>query len=248
MPKVHDFAVIGAGLVGAAVALGLSEAGADVVLLDAGKGFSASRGNFGLVWMQGKGDNLPAYARLTERSIQLWPAFADHLTALTGIDPCYRASGGLELALGEEEWRSQGETALAYRKMRGWDDKTMRLVGPSEAESMLGLRLGDDVRGGVWCLHDGVVNPLRLLRALQRAFLLSNGHVEAGTSVTAIRQDSAGVSCIAGQVRARHVVLAAGLGIPALARQWGIHVPVAPERGQILNRDSLFSQRMAMSF
>jgi hydrogen cyanide synthase HcnC len=65
---MSDVAVIGGGLVGSAVAWGLARAGASVTLLDEGDdALRASRGNFGLVWVQGKGDGMPEYADWTRR-------------------------------------------------------------------------------------------------------------------------------------------------------------------------------------
>ena len=64
-----DVVVIGGGLVGSAVAWGLGRAGARVVVLDEGDdALRASRGNFGLVWVQGKGDGMPEYAAWTRNS------------------------------------------------------------------------------------------------------------------------------------------------------------------------------------
>ena len=61
-----DVIVIGAGTVGAAIAYGLAAQGSSVLVLDGDDGdFRAARANFGLVWLQGKGIDMPAYQRLT---------------------------------------------------------------------------------------------------------------------------------------------------------------------------------------
>ena len=50
-----EFAIVGGGLVGMALAYGLARRGPRVAVLDEGdRAFRASRGNFGLVWQQGK--------------------------------------------------------------------------------------------------------------------------------------------------------------------------------------------------
>ncbi|MBS0243799.1 MAG: FAD-dependent oxidoreductase, partial [Proteobacteria bacterium] len=55
--KDYDVAVIGGGLVGAAVAYGLGRLGDRVAILDEGDmAVRASRGNFALVWVQSKGN------------------------------------------------------------------------------------------------------------------------------------------------------------------------------------------------
>jgi len=57
-----DAIVIGGGLVGSAIAWGLQREGLKTVLLDEGDhAFRASRGNFGLVWVQSKGLGAPHY-------------------------------------------------------------------------------------------------------------------------------------------------------------------------------------------
>ena len=61
-----DIIVIGAGTVGAAIAYGLARRKLRVLVLDGDDGdFRAARANFGLVWLQGKGINMPAYQVLT---------------------------------------------------------------------------------------------------------------------------------------------------------------------------------------
>ena len=51
-----------------------------VLVLDGDDGdFRAARANFGLVWLQGKGINMPAYQMWTRASIELWPDFNSEL-------------------------------------------------------------------------------------------------------------------------------------------------------------------------
>ena len=59
--KAYDLVVIGGGLVGGAIAWGAAHQGASVALVDESDvAFRAARGNFGLVWIQGKGRGLPS--------------------------------------------------------------------------------------------------------------------------------------------------------------------------------------------
>ncbi|AFT89959.1 FAD-dependent oxidoreductase [Paraburkholderia phenoliruptrix] len=79
---IPDVLVLGGGRVGSAVAWGLAREGMHVSVLDQGDGaFRASRGNFGLVWIQGKGYGLPPYARWSRSSATRWPAPAAALLA-----------------------------------------------------------------------------------------------------------------------------------------------------------------------
>ena len=98
-----DLAVVGGGLVGMAIAYGLACPGRRIVVLDEDdRAFRASRGNFALVWLQGKGVGMPEYARWTRRSVELWRRFADDLRLETGIDVALEQRGGFHLALTDE--------------------------------------------------------------------------------------------------------------------------------------------------
>ena len=63
MKEQADAVVIGGGVIGVSLAYGLAKQNADVILLDKEDfQLTASRGNFGLVWVQGKGHGMPRYA------------------------------------------------------------------------------------------------------------------------------------------------------------------------------------------
>ena len=78
--------IIGGGILGLSIGWGLARAGKSVVVVDEGdQAFRASRGNFGLVWVQGKGHGMHQYARWTRQSAILWPELARELEDTTGV-------------------------------------------------------------------------------------------------------------------------------------------------------------------
>ena len=90
-----DVAIVGGGIVGMSVACGLVRSGLRVTVFDGDdRDLRASRGNFGLVWVQGKGYGLPDYARWTRRSATHWPDFALSLQEESGIDLQLSQPGG----------------------------------------------------------------------------------------------------------------------------------------------------------
>ena len=108
-----DVAVVGGGMVGAAIAYGLAWRRLSVVVLDEGDvAFRAARRNFGLVWVQGKGWDMPAYAALTRRSSDAWPGFAHELAEATGVDLEYRRPGGVDICFDDRELAAR-ETKLS---------------------------------------------------------------------------------------------------------------------------------------
>ena len=74
--KSTNIIVIGGGIIGVSIAYGMVEQGEKVMIIDNGMGMNnASRGNFGLVWVQGKGAGMPRYTKWTIEAAQTWPIF-----------------------------------------------------------------------------------------------------------------------------------------------------------------------------
>ncbi|SMF77070.1 Glycine/D-amino acid oxidase [Tistlia consotensis] len=237
----RDVVVVGGGLVGAAVAYGLARQGLSVVMLDEGDvAYRASRGNFGLVWVQSKGDGFQDYARWTRGSADLWPGFAEELKEAVGIAVGYRKPGGVHLCLSEQELE---EVELRIRRMHNQagealdpgGDPGSRLLDRAELEALL-PGVGPEVVGGAYSPHDGHVSPLYLLRALHEGFLKLGGLYRAESRARRIASDGAGflVETEHGRFRGARVVLGAGLGNKALGKGVGLDVPVSPLKGQIL--------------
>ena len=109
-----DYVIIGGGVVGLSVAWGLLKRGLTVTVLDGDDGsFRASRGNFGLVWVQSKGLNQPRYARWSQHSAAIWAEFRRR----TGPKHRHRRGAGTKRRLRFSFLR--GKPAGDSRKIRG---------------------------------------------------------------------------------------------------------------------------------
>ncbi|MDO7729409.1 MAG: FAD-binding oxidoreductase, partial [Loktanella sp.] len=98
-----DYAIIGGGIVGLSTAWGLLKRGLRVTVLDGDDGsFRASRGNFGLVWVQSKGMKQPRYAQWSQASAAAWAGFAAELSDATGHNLGLEQNGGYDLHFSEE--------------------------------------------------------------------------------------------------------------------------------------------------
>lgn len=235
LPRGADVVVAGGGLVGATLAWGIARSGLSVALLDEGdEAFRASRGNFGLVWIQGKGRGCAPYARWSMRSGRGWAALAAQLMEDSRVDVELRQPGGFHVCLSEEEFAARRATLGGIRDSLGGDYDFTMLDG-DEARRRLPA-LGPEVVGASHCPHDGHANPLRLLRALHDACRKRGVTYVPGAAVDSVRALPRGfrIATPRGPIDASRVVLAAGLGNRALAAQVGLNVPVVPNRGQVL--------------
>ncbi|OUL89549.1 NAD(P)/FAD-dependent oxidoreductase [Paraburkholderia hospita] len=229
-----DVLVLGGGLVGSAVAWGLAREGAQVTVLDQDDGaFRASRGNFGLVWIQGKGYGLSPYARWSRSSATRWPALAAALLDETGIDVALRQPGGFHFCFSDDDLADRAKRLGTLQRELG--DYPYQLLDAREVRERL-PQIGPDVIGASYTPMDGHVNPLKLLRALHTGMQQRGVKLVNNEEALRITPDSGGfaVQGKRGTYRAARVVLAAGLGNRALAPHVGLHAPVAPNRGQVL--------------
>lgn len=231
-----DAIVVGGGLVGIAIAYGLSRQSLSVLVLDEGDiAFRASRGNFGLVWVQSKGVNMPAYAAWTRRSSDLWPDFAAELSEETGVTLHYSRKGGYHFCLTEDEFRQRDAM------MQRLSDAT----GGAFTYSMLGRNalvdrfpeIGPDVVGASYSPHDAHVGSLQLFMGMHRGFHARGGTYRGGSAVADISRtgpDFAVTTRDGARFSAARLVLAAGNGTRALAPMVGLSAPVRPQKGQVL--------------
>src|SRR5437588_3449667 len=165
-----DAIVIGGGLVGAAIGCGLVRDGFKVAVVDEGDvAYRASRGNFGLVWVQTKGLGAPHYQRWTRLSAEEWPGLAAELGEQTGIAVGHERNGGLQLCLGEEELAKRHAMMEQMRQEAGNFGFEYRMLDHAELADLL-PGLGPAVTGASWTPYDGHANSLNLLHALHQAF------------------------------------------------------------------------------
>jgi hydrogen cyanide synthase HcnC len=236
MMRRFDAIVIGGGLVGTAIGYGLTGAGLKTVILDEGDvAYRASRGNFGLVWVQTKGLGAPHYQRWTRASATAWPAFAAELGERSGIDVGLEQNGGVQLCLGEDELAKRQAMMAQMQREAGNFGFEYRMLGHAELADML-PGLGPVVTGASWTPYDGHANSLALFHALHRSFAGKGGTYLPNSAVTEtvaaprdFRIEASGETLVAPKI-----VLAAGLGNAALAPLFGLSAPVRPQRGQIL--------------
>ena len=234
-----DVVVAGGGLVGMAIAWGLARLGQRVAVCDGDDiAFRAARGNFGLVWVQGKGGSCLPYARWSRESSERWHAFAAQLQRETGVDCAFERPGGIELFEHRTELDSatdlleslrRQEAALSYEVL---DPAALRRLVPAASPSLA---------GALWSPNDGHANPLATLRAMLQAFQQCGGIYLPRSEVAEIRPRAGRfeIDTRDARLEAARVVLAAGLDNARLAPMVDLRAPISPLRGQIMVTERL---------
>jgi len=239
--QTTDVIVIGGGLVGSAVAYGLARLQSRVTILDEGDiAYRASRGNFGLVWVQGKGYGNADYAKWSRQSSILWPQLRDMLLEETGIDVELNQKGGYHICLSPEEV-SERQSRLRWIQERvGESLYPFQMLTREEAQDDL-PGLGPEVAGVSYTPMDGHCNPLKLLRALHAANQRRGVSYlpESPARSISFANGMFTVQSAKQVIQAPRLVVAAGLANTDLCKQVGIHAPVRPNKGQVLITERL---------
>jgi glycine/D-amino acid oxidase-like deaminating enzyme len=226
--------VIGAGIVGAAVARELATAGVAVTVVDraaaAGGTSAAGEGNL-LVSDKGPGAELS----LALRSLTLWSELAAELPAELGpafpsIE--YEEKGGLVVA-------TTASGALALRDFAASQRTAGIVADPLDAASVAAMEpdLTRDFTAAVHYPQDAQVQPAIATEALLASARRRGAVVRPGVEVLGPVLDGprlAGVRTSAGDLTADHVVVAAGPWSAEVARRLGVVLPVRPRRGTLL--------------
>jgi glycine oxidase len=231
-----DVIVIGAGIIGAACAWRLAQAGLRVTLLErSAPAAGASQAALGVLQFHAKPDVHPAYQHLSLRSRDLYPDMLTELAEATGERVPFYAGGQLSLALAEADWPDL-EALQAANAALGLP---VERATPAEC-LLLEPAINPAILGGIFFPDDAWVDntalTLALVQAAQRAGASlqraeAQAIEQAGGRASGVR--AAGPDAPGGRrYAADWVVLAAGCwsrqiaGVPAL--------PVRPVRGQAL--------------
>jgi glycine oxidase len=236
-PGSPDAIVVGAGLIGSAIAWLLARAGRSVHLIDAGTlGGEASSAGAGMLAPGGEYKEPSAHAHFAIESLAMYPAFVQQLESDSGLQIDFRNCGAIELAFVAADWSE-------LRRQAGVQRRFGIAVDPICISALGALVPGletKELRGALFYPKDCCVDPGHLLRALRIACERHSVKILEGFPVEGIQlhQDRVGVR--AGQYRtiARHVVLAAGAwssGIPITASGSAIKIPRSvPVRGHLV--------------
>jgi glycine oxidase len=234
MGRPSDIIVVGAGIIGCAIAHELALRGASVEIVDQRPvGMGATQASAGVLapYIEAREGN--PLLDLTVRSLALFDAFMERVSAESGVPVLYRRTGTLDIAVNDQEMQALRATAdlLARRDLPA-------LLVDAQAVRSEEPQLGDGAIGGLLIESHGFVAAGDLTRALCAAARRHGAQVVEGSKVRRIAQRDGDmvVETDRGRLTGNAVVLAAGSWSGEIAIE-GVSatVPVRPVRGQLLH-------------
>ena len=220
-----DVIVIGAGIIGCAVAFELAEAGARVRIIDARTpGAGASQASAGVLAPYIEGHGSPLLRALGRRSLDLYPSFVDRVVAASSQPVEFDRIGTLEVVTSPDD-RLRFDRAAG--DLPGEGVETHWIDGARLAE--LEPNLAPHVVGGRQIPLHAVVHVPALTAALAAAAARRGVAFSTGTPASRLSQDgdAIAVHTLDDVFRARAVVMAAGTWAPGLARRAAAPCPYA---------------------
>jgi glycine oxidase len=227
--------ILGAGVIGCATAFELADAGARVSVFDVRNiGQGASQASAGMLAPYIEGHQAPPLRALGRRSLDMYDAFVERLTTVSGRSVQYARCGTVEVTLDADHAEPLSRSADDLRR-QGVSARWLTVSELREVEPTVST----DALGGLLIEPHGFVSVPDLTDALAAGAVQRGARFELDSRVVSVGPLPDGrlqVLTDNGSMSADRVVLAAG--------SWagGVHiegvdeaVPVKPVRGQLLH-------------
>jgi dimethylglycine oxidase len=222
MATVPRVVVIGAGIVGCAVADELTQRGwTDVTVLEQGSLFRTGGSSShapGLVFQTTPNRTMTEFARYT---------VAKYSSSSVAGAWCFRQVGGLEVATTEQRWTD-------LKRRHGWATSwgvPSSLVSPEECAALHPLLDPARLVGGFHIPSDGLASPVRAAEAQGRSAQARGARLLAGQRVTGVESAGGrvtGVTTETDHFPADVVLSCAGMWGPVLGDLVDLAIPLVP--------------------
>ena len=233
MTKTPQVVVVGAGIIGCAVAYELARGGARVRVIDRrAVGQGATQASAGVLAPFLSAHDGRPLVELGARSLGLFDEFVARVVEDSGAPVQYVRSGTLEVALSTAVLNRLQATAQAFRA-HGAACDLLDAAGVRRVEKQLSPR----IVGGLLVHSHGFVGAVDLANALQRAAGAHGVRFISSTAAARVTRRSGGlrVELAGDSLACDRVVLAAGSWSGQVEVDGAPAIPVRPVRGQILH-------------
>ena len=225
--------VIGAGIVGSAIAFHLARRGAKVTLLDAGEpGMGASSHSF--AWINAFGKEPRHYNELNRRSLDTWDRYARLLDADVGL----RWGGQLTWTASEEDadWLRQN-----VAKLQSWG-YIARMIDEAELLSLEPRLRPGPVSAAAISENDGHVLGTKAAQVASSRVAELGGAVRSNTPALGLQVSGGEIAAVQADPESLEcdvAVLAAGVAVTELARAAGVNVPQYESPGVVVKTNPM---------
>ncbi|SET36727.1 glycine oxidase [Salinibacillus kushneri] len=231
MTNQYDVIVVGGGVMGGSTAFQLAKRGYKILLLEkeqiGGKASSSAAGMIG-AQVELHADN-PMF-QLARESRKQFPALANEIKELTGIDIEYRKNGMFKVALTKEEQREYQQVIETQNRLGEQADWI-----PAEEIPKHEPLLSDHLLGAMYVKGDGQVSAPDLTKGLLKSAAALNTNIKEYCEVKSFLQEQdqiIGVSTSEGNFYSQYVVVTAGAWTTQLIHESGIDLKGYPVKGE----------------
>jgi len=231
---MYDVAVVGGGVVGISTAYELVSAGASVVLFDRRDAGRATDAGAGIISSGSDPNHHDPYYRLVGRAEHHYRDLVHRLAEDGCQDTGYAVCGALWVAVDEREGAEFKRSTLGVPEGDGRDGVA---VVTAERAREIFPPLGD-VTGALYSPGTARVDGRQLASAIGQA-AEDRGLTAQNCSVDdlVVKAGSVTLETADGSVEAGHLVIAGGAWTQDFGDRLGVHIPVGPQRGQIIHLD-----------
>ncbi|MER9056879.1 FAD-binding oxidoreductase [Mesorhizobium sp. M0910] len=231
IPARADVVVVGAGIIGTATALFLTQRGLSVVVCEKGHvACEQSSRNWGWVRKMGRD---PAEIPMAIASAKLWAG----MNALTGIETGFRETGIYYLCEDQKDIQKYEEW-LAFAKQHDLDSSLLRQSGLKERFPTL----KGQWEGALFTKSDGRAEPSMATQAMAASLRTRGGQIIEDCAVRCIETTAGSVHSVVtehGEIRCKSVVLATGAWTRLFCGNLGIDFPQLKVIGSVMRTQRL---------
>lgn len=235
----YDAIVIGGGLLGLSTAYHLVRDGARTLLLDRGDTGRATDAGAGILSPETSTRDGEAWFELAIAATAYYPELLKSLAAHGAGDTGYARCGLLLVAAGDDEiepFEKARAQILARQQRRGLPSTSdLHEVMPEEARALFPPLT--QVRRALYNRHAARVDGRLLAAALRQAAVKLGLTIETAAVDRLVVNGArvTGVNVANREIAARNVIISGGAWSAAFAAQLSVHIPVEPQRGQIVH-------------
>lgn len=237
----YDVIVIGGGIIGAAAAYHLVQAGARTLLLDRNDAGRATNAGAGIIAPESTRVEDEDWFNFAVAAAAYYPTLIEQLTQANAGATGYTRCGMLLVAATEDEvapFNAAQKVILARQQRRGMPSTAeLRPVSPAEARALFPALT--EVKAALYYRNAARVDGRLITAALRCAAEHQGLTIQAtGAEHLVIEQSQLrGVMANGTLIRTQAAIIAGGAWSPTFGRQLGVQIPVEPQRGQIIHLD-----------